>query len=227
MKPARRMFTIIIVIAIILQEWRIGRGLEDLHSTSARHRQGEATAHQVNLHIKGKRIIQSKICKKKSHFFTKQFNSGTATGREVLLKLTSKLSRTTSSILAGTTSPQLKCITKWPSCNIGMYQKYNTFWIYNQKGTWNLNLLTAQVQVDTSHKCSKQVVGPLTHWGRDFSREKNMKNNHNLLSLCWRERSNRNNLISLSSRRPWIKIFRDPHVEALLHFDHADPVNEI
>ena len=37
-----------------LQEWRIGRGLEDLHSTSARHRQGEATAHQVNLHIKGK-----------------------------------------------------------------------------------------------------------------------------------------------------------------------------
>ena len=55
-----------------LQEWRIGRGLEDLHSTSARHRQGEAAAHQVNLHITGKRIIQSRICKnKKSHFFTK------------------------------------------------------------------------------------------------------------------------------------------------------------
>ena len=112
-----------------------------------------------------------------------------------------------------------------PSAKV--YNKVTFIWKYNQKGTWNLNLLNAQVQVDTSHKCSKQVVGPLTHWGRDFSREKNMKNNHNLLSLCWRERSNRNNLISLSSRRPWIKIFRDPHVEALLHFDHADPVNEI
>ena len=220
MKPARRMFTIIIVIviAIILQEWRIGRGLEDLHSTSARHRQGEAAAHQVNLHIKGKGIIQGKICKKKknSYFFYEiiqlryRYGSrGPAEADEQAVK--------NNFIYTGRYNI--------PSAKV--YNKVTFIWKYNQKGTWNLNLLTAQVQVDTSHKCSKQVVGPLTHWGRDFSREKIMKANHNLLSLCWRERSNRNNLISLSSRRPWIKIFRDPHVGALLYFDHADPVNEI
>ena len=59
-----------------------------------------------------------------------------------------------------------------PSAKV--YNKVTFIWKYNQKGTWNLNLLNAiaQVQVDTSHKCSKQVVGPLTHWGRDFSKER-------------------------------------------------------